>query len=378
MIVLKNQLVLQFNLGQYTDFIDIKDFKGMSIIENAGGMRPVLCVSFLLQKKEIIPYLNQGNIITLRYGIEHLSNDSLQFEIQGDQKVAQYAVGSQVDLIAAMYNPAFINFADSNKLEGKSFEALQKICNLCNLKFNTNVTRSNDKQEWFQQGKTYWEFSQYITDRAFLDKSTFFTYAFDCNNMYFYDMKNHFANGAKWHLMVSNAGTSENSQVVNIGTYFPDDSMVGQMGQLAGKNVQTVAYNLDEGTIAYPKHQLKTFTTTETNSLNINASGCQSFNYMITSGKEHAFSMVALNQNKRNNILFSSFAVRVPVPGQYRDFRLLDTVQLVPAEKDNECSGLYVIAGIVRQYLDGKYSTNLTLNRESANGIKGNLVQGEK
>ena len=41
MITLKNQLVLQFTLGQFTDFIDIKNFMGMEIIEHAGGLRPI-------------------------------------------------------------------------------------------------------------------------------------------------------------------------------------------------------------------------------------------------------------------------------------------------------------------------------------------------
>ena len=99
---------------------------------------------------------------------------------------------------------------------------------------------------------------------------------------------------------------------------------------------------------------------------------------MITSNSDHGKSLEAINQNRRNNMLFSSFIVRVPIPGQYRDFHLLDVVQLTPAERDDECYGLYIITGIVRQFINGVYTTNLTLNRESANGIKGDLVQGEK
>ena len=91
-------------------------------------------------------------------------------------------------------------------------------------------------------------------------------------------------------------------------------------------------------------------------------------NQTTTSGKTY----------KRNNILFSSYTVRTSVPDQYRDFRLLDTVKLLPLQRDPDAEGFYIITGIVRQYADGIFRTNLTLNRESGNGIKGNLEAGEK
>ena len=85
---------------------------------------------------------------------------------------------------------------------------------------------------------------------------------------------------------------------------------------------------------------------------------------------------VALNQNKRNNILFSSYTVDVPVTGTFRDFKLFDTVLLMPAETDKEAEGIYFITGIAKEYKDYQYTTILTLNRESANGIRGDLEGG--
>ena len=377
MITLKNQLVLQFSLGEFTDFIQVDDFKGMEIIEHAGGLRPIINLRFLLIKKEIIPYINQGNIITLRYGIEHLSNDSLQFEIQGDTKTQQYKLGSEINIRAAFYNNSFTSTIKSRNINGKSYEVLKQIVEGVNMKFQTNVQRTNDKQVWYQDGKTDWIFSKYIVDRAWKDDSTFFVHGFDCNNFYFYDVRDLLQN-IKWTLTCNNVGNSENDHIVNIGTYQVDDSLQGQMSILAGKNVTTIGYNVDTGEFLQPKHKLKTFTTLGTNSINMNSTNCSTYNYMITSGRDHENTILALNQNKRNNILFSSYTVRLSVPGQYRDFRLLDPVKLIPAERDMDAEGFYLITGIVRQFSDGIYRTNLTLNRESANGIRGNLEQGEK
>lgn len=377
MITLKNQLVLQFSLGQFTDFIRAEDFRGMEIIEHSGGLRPILNLKFILVDKDIIPYLNQGNIITIRHGIKQLSNDSLSFEIHGDLSNQKYKLGTEVNLRAAFYNNSFTSKRKSTPYTGKSFEVLKKIVENDELNFITNVTRTNDKQIWYPEGRTDWKFTKYIADRAYKDDSTFFCHAFDCNNFYFYDINLLLRQGAKWILSCNNGGDSENSSIVNIGNYTVDDTNQGQIANLTGKNVKNVVYNIDSGEFSFPQHKLKTFTSLGTNKLNINSTDCQTYSYAITSGNDHENSILALNQNRRNNILFSSYIVRTSVAGQYRDFRLLDPVNLLPLEKDEDAEGFYLITGIVRQFTDNIYRINLTLNRESANNIKGNLIQGE-
>ena len=81
MIVLGNQLVLQFNIGDKTDFLEIEDFHYMRIAENAGGLRPIIDLTFQINDESIIPYMNSGNIIYLMYGIKEPTSDILQFEI---------------------------------------------------------------------------------------------------------------------------------------------------------------------------------------------------------------------------------------------------------------------------------------------------------
>lgn len=378
MITLKNQLVLQFTLGQFTDFIDIKNFMGMEIIEHAGGLRPIINLSFLLTDTRLLPYINQGNLINLRYGITQLSNDSMCFEIQANQKVPQYKLGSLITITAAYYNNSFANQIKNRVITGKSYEVLKETTESVGMKFNTNIVRTNDRQTWYQEGRTDWAFCKYISQRAYKDDSTFFSYAFDCNNYYLYDMNLKIQQNADWIFTTSAADDNENSKIVNIGAYSVDEANQGQLATLAGKNVINIGYNVDTGEFSMPKHKLKTFTTLGTNNININSTDCQRYNYMITSGKDHANTLIALNQNKRNNILFSSYTVRTSVPDQYRDFRLLDTVKLLPLQRDPDAEGFYIITGIVRQYADGIFRTNLTLNRESGNGIKGNLEAGEK
>lgn len=378
MIKLENQLALQFQIADFVDFISIQNFRGMEIIENAGGLRPIMELQFKLENMDMLPYLNQGNIITLMFGIKEPTSDVLQFQIDNDITTKHFQVGSEICLSCSFYKPSFTSKIKSKNYGIlKSYEMLKILASQNQMKFISNVTKSSDKQQWTQEGVTDWTYLNFVAERAYKDSNTFFAYAFDNNNIYFYDVKEQIKMGPKWYLTVNNLGTNKHDNVVNIGTYQTDDSCAGTCSELAGKNVKTIGYNVDTGEFSYPSYNLKTLTTMDTNKLNINATDCENYNYMITSGKDHGNTLEALNQNKRNNILFSSFNVYVPVPHQYRDFKLLDCVQLIPKDKDKQAEGIYFITGIVRQIKNNMYQTNLVLSRESANGIKGeNLVTG--
>lgn len=378
MIKLDNQLVLQFNIGEYQDFIQTQDFHRMEIIENAGGPRPILNLTFIIRQEKILQYLNQGNLITLRYGIKELTSDALQFEIQGDNSNKQYSLGASVSILAAFYNPIFTNVAQYRCISGKSFEALKEIADKTSMKLKTNVTRSNDKQTWDPAGRTNWKFIRHIWERSYKDKDTFFAYGFDNDNIYFYNVRDKFNAGPDWILTPASLGSGINSKIVNIGTYLCDDSQVGPINEMIGRNKKTVGYNIDTGDFFYPESSLKSFSTLHTNSVNLNSLNCENYNYMITSSKDHSKALEAINQNYRNNLLYSAYTVYVPVPGQYRDFHLLDCVQLLPVDPNNSAEGLYLITGITRQYSKGLYQTNLVLNRESANGIRGALESGNE
>lgn len=382
MIVLGNQLALQFSIGPvnnyslFTDFVKVKNFKYMTIQENAGGPRPILTLEFKIEQEEVIPYINNGNLITLQYGIDEPSSDLLQFSIEGDQQTKEFKAGSMISIRGAMYNPAFTESVGSNTYPNmKSYEMFQQVADACNLKLKTNVVKSNDKQTWYKTGQTNWEFLYENWDQAYKDDTTFFSFALDNNNLYFYDMKERLKQDVDWILSVQHVGENDNSKIVNISTYYPDDSNAGEYAQLAGKNVTNVTYNVDEGEFSKPEYSLQSYTTQDTNKLNMNTTGCQNYSYNICSGAVHSNYITAKNQNKRNNVLFSSYKVFVPVVGQYRDFRLLDTVNLITGEKDPTSEGYYFIAGITRQYSNGQYQTNLLLNRESANGLKGDSLQ---
>ena len=378
MILLENQVALKFSVGPFLDFIDITDFMGMEIKENAGGIRPILAIRFNVNDDKVLPYLNEGNLITLSYGIKQPTSDILQFKIEGQVVTQQYGGGAYVELLGSMYNPLFTDRQSSNQFIGKkSFEVFQQIANETALKFKTNVTKTDDQQDWYQNGLTGWEFINFVFPNVYLDNSTFFAYAFDNNNLYLYDMKQYLKQGPKWILTVTGKGSADNSTapVINIATYQATDTYSGQMNKLIGKNKTTHGYNVDTGEFFEAQAKLQSYCTMDTTKLNINSTNCEEHTYKIMTGSQHANALNAQIQNMNNNLLYSSYVVYVPVIGQYRDFRLLDTVLLVPAETDKQAQGLYIITSICRQLKDNKLQVNLTLSRESANGLVGDSLQ---
>lgn len=380
MISLGGQISVQLNIGGIDDFVDVEDFHAMRIAEVAGGTRPILNLDFQVNDSAVCEFLNTGNIITLMFGIDEPVSEIMQFEIVGDTKNKDYHVGSSVSLLGAMYRPSFTSTVCSDSfINKKSYEALNEIAARNNMNLITNKAIStNDKQTWYQNGMTDWEMIDYIVSRAYLNTNTFFSYGFDCNNIYFYDVRESLKEGVKWILSVDGGAKEDiNSPIVNISTYSCNEGDVGMLSDLAGKNVKTIGYNVDTGEMLTSHYQLKTFTTMDTNKINVNPVGCKNYSYMITTGDEHPFLLDAINQNRRNNALFSSYVCHVPVAGQFRNFRLLDTVQLIPLETDKEAEGFYFITGISREYVNNVYTTVLTLNREGANGMDGNLAEGE-
>lgn len=379
MLLIKDQICLLFSIGPISDFVDSDDFKCMSIIKNAGGVRPIINLSFEVKDEHVIPYLNKGNLITIMYGTREPVDGPLIFEIETIDTTKQYRMGSVVNLMGSMYNPAFTNYMRSKNYGSvKGFECIKQIAEQDGFNFVTNVTRSNDKQLWIQSGMTDWQYLSHVFWRTYKDTETFFSFAFDNENIYFYDVRELLKQGPKWVLSVpAIASDKPGGSVLNIGGYKPDDTNLGQLTELAGKNQTTVAYNVDTGEFSIPESKLKTFTTMGTNKLNTRQDGCRDFTYAIMTGEDHENSIAAINQNRRNNLLYSTHKLYVPVPIQYRNFRLLDPVQVIPADPDAAEAGMYFITGIVNQYQGQKYQTNLILNRESANGIKGDLVTGE-
>ena len=170
MIVIKNQLVAVFSIGDIQDFISPSNLISFELYENAGNLRPIFKMSFTLTNKKVLNYLNAGNILTVNFGIHEPNDNILQFELQGDTANLDYTLGNTVSITSALYLPEFTNKQKNHNYGNKySYEVLAEIAKRHNLNFITNVNKTNDKQVWFQCGKTDWQYAEEVWMHSYIN-----------------------------------------------------------------------------------------------------------------------------------------------------------------------------------------------------------------
>ena len=376
MIKIAEQLCCTFTLGNVEDFIDANNLNFFRLYETAGNIRPILELSFILENEKLIKYINQGNILKVTFGINELDKDSIEFELYQDNTDKQFSLGYKVNLKASFYRPEFTSAVICNNYDMTSIDAFKQIANNYGFNLSTNIGKTNDKMNWSQNGETTWNYVKDLWLHSYINEKTFMCFGFDAYNMYFYDVRDLVTRGAKWYF-TNKYVSSKNSNIVNFSGYNIDNQY-GATNCLIGKNLINKTYNFDKGNFEDTNYNLKNFTAIDTNSINLNSSGCIDYNYSFINDDMHPYYEKAYNQNLRNNILFNSFSIYLTTGGQFKKFKLFDTVEFDILPSDERMAGIAFITGIVYEFQDNILNINLTLNKETASGIKGNLLTEAK
>ena len=372
MIKIADQLCCTFTLGEVSDFIDPNNLVSFRLYETAGNVRPILELSFILEDEKLIKYINQGNILKVTFGISELDKDTIEFELYEDNTNKQFSIGYNVTLKASFYRPKFTSAILCNTYNGTSVDVFSKICNDNGLNLVTNIDKTVDSMNWYQIGETTWSFCKDVWLHSFINDKTFTAFGFAAYNMYFYDVRKLVLEEAKWNF-TSKFVANKNTNIVNFGSYFVDNSY-GPTNSLVGKNIVNKTFNVDKGTLTDTTYNLKNFTAIDTNSLNLNTNGCIDYQYSFISDDFHANYEKAYNQNLRNNILYNTFSIYLTTAGQFKKFKLFDTVQFDISPKDERMNGIAFITGIVYEFQNNLLNINLVLNKETPSGIKGDML----
>ena len=369
MINFCDQFTITFTLGKNRDFISAENLHSFNLYFAAGNIRPTLDMEFMVEDVSVIPYLNAGNILTLSFGDSEIRKDVLQFQLTDDNSDIQFSVGSNVKLRACYYKPLFTDkIGYAYYLNKNSIDVLSDICLENNFTLKSNVGKTNDRQNWYRESDTVWNFMKYVWLHSYLNEDTFFSYAMDCDNIYFYDMRKLAQSGAKW-VVTNLQEASKYSNVICVPGYKSVNNY-GSTSDLVGKNLKISVYDMDSGDLQLQDYKLKSFGAIDTNKLNVNASNSLDYAYGIISDDVHQNFVKAYNQNVRNNIMYQSFEIYAST-NQFKNFNLLDPVIFSMHPQDDRLSGLAFITGIVYQYNPGQFKINLTFNKEAPSGIKG-------
>lgn len=381
MIKLDGHFTYTFSIGDSTgtnikvkDFISVNNLNSFVLFLAMGNRRPIMHLNFRLDNTEIIKYLNAGNILTVSFGKDEPSMETMQFELYGDSTDKNFSIGYDIEIRGAFYKHKLTSLINTEYF-GKttSLKVLQKIADDNNMNLVTNITKTNDLQEWHRNGVTQWQYMKEVWLHSYINDKTFMTFGFDDTNIYFYDMRTLCTSDSKW-VLSTNKTAGRNSNIVPIGYYFTKN-LYGSLADLVGKNLSLGTYNVDTGVYVEDSYALKNFTSLDTDKININATNSNDFSYSIITGDVHANYVKAYNQNLRNNIMYSSFSIYAPSGGQFKKVKLGDTVTFDVNPKDKRLDGLAFITEICYQYTNGRFNINLTLNKEAPSGMKGDELE---
>lgn len=136
---------------------------------------------------------------------KYLKSIQMDFKILSFKQTAssKYQVEAILD-IPGLYLRRYSSFSSQT-----SFQVLQEIAKECGLGFMTNITDTNDRQNWINTGLTNREFIQKVVSRAYISDTTYQTCYIDYYyNLVFVDLSKEFKRDVSNDVSISSTGMS--------------------------------------------------------------------------------------------------------------------------------------------------------------------------
>ena len=371
MITLKNQYVLKLDIAHFKDFVSVVDFIDLVYIEDSAMRLPTIEISFILRDEKIIAYLNEGSILTVGIGKDELSMLDLRFRVIGDYTTKRPTVGSKVKLQGIHDD---FNFSEKRQIESyrlqSSLDVVKKVSKKYFPTFKTNLDKTNDTRNW-QQHSDSWSFLRNVCAQGFLNSNTFLVGGFDNDTFYYYDFKQKFK-----HATENPSSVTVFSKIKtggNIINYNSSNviSTPGATSRVLGYDSINIEYNWLDYTVSTYSDNLLSFTSLDTAKLPI-IDGYKRTNYRNSFGQSS--SNTALTHNAKNMILNGNTLIFISFGGQFKKLKIFDIV-MIDETGDKRINGLSMVSRIAYQIVNNQLYTNITLVRESINGLKGESLQ---
>ena len=371
MISVKNQYVCKLDIGDYKDFVHGVDLIELLYVEDSAMRLPVIEISFILRNPDVLNYLNEGSVLTVGLGQTEISMLDLKFRITTDLSEHKPSIGQTVFITGILDVEDFINTQKYSSYQNlSSLEVVKNVAKKHFSKFKTNLSTTNDVQTW-QQAGTDWNFLKNVCASGYYNDSTFLVGGFDCDTFYYYDFRKKIqdaAQGLEPLYILSKNRTGDN--VLNYNTARATNSSTAT-AKVVGYNNANVEYNWLDYSIQLYKDNLQGFASLETNKLPIK-NDVNIVSYIDSGFNDSDIKNIALTNNTRNMLLNSNINIFVTTGGQFKRLHLFDIV-LFDETSDYRLCGLSTITRVAYQITQSQLFTNITLVRESFNGLSGDL-----
>ena len=379
MIGIKGQYAFSFSVGPLKDFINQGDLDSFRFIEESGNVLPTFELVFKTKIEKILGYLNEGNDLDLRFGMNIEGDDVVQVNLNITKmeviRINQFE--RRINLVGIMSKMDYIITPRIRIIKEKSaVEAIKEVMGIhFSSKLIKGVSSSEDSQNWIQHNISDKKFVQDMVLHAKIDNSfpiiginsqgQFIINSFKAlgSNYTWNFIPGEGDNKKDYHYFGDYVFTSNNGFLNSIFGYGRDKKILDMESGL--QNTETS----DSQTIMALANTLSRRATIEKRYSEV---GIKNANM------DPDYWTTALN-NLVNWAVFSSHKISLWVPNIYFKVSILDLAQFTERESTDKSktseylAGLYIVTKVVRTISANTFATNVELSRESMNATRGDL-----
>lgn len=380
MIGVAGQYIVEFQIGEFTDFINEQDLIIFKLIEEAGNVLPQFELRFNLMNNNVLRCLNEGQVLKVAFGRNF--TDMMNIELVPIKKtIIQTSTYYIVNLIGVLdCLPYLMDTKISISEETSGIEQIISVVGDNGMLVDTNIDESLDSQKWIQPNISDHNFVNQIWLHSKLDNS-FPMVGITSNGVFkIRSLKEMLVDGSYDWLFSYGAVSSEDAGKNIVYNYDAIvESETGFTNMWSGYDRTKTVYNLTTGETSTIEADLNTSFITRTLDRSssvgdrIVEAGALNTNVDIDYWKTY------LN-NLSNLVRFSSTVIKLTfdhffVPIKVLDIALFRTPELGSLSQIavDIYSGLYVISKVARTITHRKLTTHITMSREAFDNLNGDL-----
>lgn len=375
MIGVDGQYMVRFSIADVHDFISEVNFVSLIMSEQAGNVLPEFQLSFILQDDSLMGYLHEGNDIRISYGRD--ASSLLDGRMAITRLVTKRRGEGRLVSATGIYSALpYVN--QSRFMISEPMTSAELMLSRARVYFpsqSIQAPSASDAQRWISPGWSDKKFLSEVWMHSYLPGS-FPALAISTDGRFiFRDVRAALAQGPLWKI-TKDIRDPEHDIVSN------DDAEVevnsGFMNSWMGYGKQQRVYHLEEGTsediVASAQGSVVALTKKIARRADIEArfaaSGVQNENTHENYWRAYQQNLVGLGS-------CSSVSVTLSYSGRIMPMRVLDTILF----KDDDVgrlrtsasefnSGLYIITGITRTFMNRQIRTVVNMTRESFNALR--------
>ena len=369
MIKVEGGSFFKSKFGDLNDFFNIANLSDVTFVERAGTDLPIIDIQFL-SNEEGLRRLNENVQLDITIGVdESPRNNVLESNFILQRPVISYAGENIWSISAKGIDSNLVNWSKSNVEISKKQSGVERILDVVkSFRVNSNVSKSNDSQNWIQYGQPNKLHVDDIWMHVDLPNS-FLMLAACLDEFRVYDMLTLIKSEPSWYFVETNARASNH---IVIDSDYTIENQSGFLNAIGARGQNQPQYDLDNGVSDLLSNDPESLLAI-TDKLNVNENFSKVHNERkVLNRNVHPNYWKSFIHNYTQMILYSNVRITLSWSGPYYPVKPLDLVMFKESsmygnqvQSTELYSGLYIVSKVSRRLNKNVFSTTVQLVREN-------------